>query len=109
MFGKAFVKQGRRITVIATVLCVAMANAGVLYAVHMHQHSTSHSAGSHHDPSTCPFCIQFASGNKVVSPDFGEPISLTVDPVQDVVSFHASFLPSMSLRFSPARAPPTVS
>ena len=35
-------------------------------------------AGSHHDPSTCPFCIHFASGNKTVSPDFDTLLRLTL-------------------------------
>jgi hypothetical protein len=99
----------------ATVLGVTLANAGVLYAVHMHQHRTrcsasggSQPAGSHHDPSTCPFCIQFASGNKTVSPDFGGSITLTIGPAQEVVSFWTFFLPSVFLPSSPARAPPSV-
>ncbi|MCX5644167.1 MAG: DUF2946 family protein [Phycisphaerae bacterium] len=108
-------KQAKPIIATAVVLCVAMVNAGVLHAVHMHQHSTSRSAsggsppaGHHHDPSTCPFCIQFASGNKTVSPDFGGPVSFTLGPVQDVISFWTFFLPSVSLPSSPARAPPSI-
>ena len=109
-------KQAKPIIVTAIMLCVVLANAGVLQAVHMHQHnSTSRStsggsgpAGSHHDPGTCPFCIQFASGNKTVSPDFGGPVSFTLGPVQDVVCVWVSFVPSVSLPSSPARAPPSI-
>jgi len=108
-------RQAKPIFATAVMLCVALANAGVLHAAHMHQHSTSRSAsggsqpaGSHHDPSTCPFCIQFASGNKTVSPDFDGPVSFTLGPVQDVVSFRVSFVPSVSLPSSPARAPPAI-
>lgn len=108
-------KQAKPIIATTVMLCVAMTNGGVLHAVHMHQHSTSRStsggsqpAGSHHDPSTCPFCIQSASGNKTVSPDFGGPVSFTLGPVQDVVSFWTFFLPSVSLSSSPARAPPSI-
>jgi hypothetical protein len=109
------VKQANRIITMAAVLCVTLANAGVLQVVHMHQHSTRRSAsggsgpaGRHHDPSTCPFCIQCASGNKAVSPDFGGPVSLPIGPAQDVVSFWTFFLPSVSLPSSPARAPPAI-
>jgi len=109
------VKQAKPIIATAVMLCVALANAGVLHAAHMHQHSTSRSAsggsqpgGSRHDPSTCPFCIQFASGNKAVSPDFGGPVSFTIGPAQDVVSFQTFLLPSVSLPSSPARAPPSI-
>ena len=107
--------QAKPIIATAVMLCVALANAGVLHAAHMHQHNASRSAsgssqpgGGHHDHTTCPFCIQFASGNKAVLPDFGGPVSLTIGPAQDVVSFRTFLLPSVSLPSSPARAPPSV-
>jgi hypothetical protein len=114
------VKQANRVITLVTVLGMALANAGVLHAVHMHQHGVrcsasdgSHPAGgdrsgSHHDPDTCSFCIQFASGNKTVSPDFGGPVSFALGPVQDMVCVWVSFVPSVSLPSSAARAPPSI-
>ncbi len=110
-------KLANRILTVATVLCVALANAGVLHVVHVRQHSTCGNAcdasppggkdhsGSHHEPSTCSFCIQFASG-KAVSPHFAEHITCTADPAEELVSFRTFLLPSVSLSSLPARAPP---
>ena len=114
------VKQANCIITIAVALGMTLANAGVLHAVHVHQHSVqsndgggsgpagSHPAGSHHDPSTCSFCLQFASGNKTVSPNFDTCVNFTPAAVQDVVFFQAFVLPSVFLCSSPARAPPSV-
>jgi hypothetical protein len=113
-------KQANCIIAMAAAVGVALANAGVLQVVHLHQHSMRCSAsaasqpggknhsGSPHDPSTCPFCIQFASGNKTASPDFGAPVTLTSGVAQNVVCFWAFSLPSVFLPSSPARAPPSI-
>lgn len=110
-------KPAHRILTVATVLCVALANAGVLHAVHVRQHSTwgnasdtsrpggKHHPGNHHDPDTCPFCIQCASG-KAVPPHFAEPITFTAAPAEELVSCGTFLLPSVALTSLPARAPP---
>jgi hypothetical protein len=99
------------------MLCVTLANAGVLQAVHMHQHSARysdsppaerHPANSHHDPGTCSFCIHFASGHKTVSPDFGTAVCFTPEVIQEVIFLGAFFAPSVPLSSLPARAPPSV-
>jgi hypothetical protein len=114
------VKQVNCIITMVVALGLTLANAGVLHAVHMYQHRVqsndgggsgpggSHPSGSHHDPNTCPFCIQFASGNKTVSPHFGTLVNFTPAAVQDVVFCPAFVLPSVFLCSSPARAPPAV-
>ncbi len=110
-------KQANCLITVATVLCVALANAGVLQAVHLHQHRLCRDAsaasrpggkehaGSTHDPSKCSFCIQFASG-RAVPLHFAEHITLTVEPAEELVSSATFLLPSVSLTSLPARAPP---
>ena len=99
------------------MLCVTLANAGVLQAVHLRQHSVrcsnsspveKHPADGHHDPGTCSFCIHFASEHKTVSPDFVTAVCFVPEVAQDVVFLRAFFAPSVPLPSSPARAPPSV-
>jgi hypothetical protein len=117
VFRGSVVKPAHRILTVATMLCVALANAGVLHAVHMRQHSTcgngsdtsrpggKHHSGNHHDPDTCPFCIQCASG-KTVPAHFAEHVTWIAGPTEERVSFGTFLLPSVSLSSLPARAPP---
>jgi hypothetical protein len=111
------VNRAHRIISVLTVLCVALGNAGLWHVVHLHQHSVRCSApdasrpggkdrsGSHHDPSTCSFCIHFASG-KAVPAHFAEHVTWTADPAEELVPFGTFLLPSVSLSSLPARAPP---
>ena len=113
-------QRTNRVITAVTVLVVTLANAGVLEVVHLRQHgvgrsasgdpqlAAGHRAGAHHDPSTCPFCLQFASGNKTVSPHLGTPVSLTADVTKDVVFPRTLFVPGVFLPSSPARAPPSI-
>jgi hypothetical protein len=99
------------------MLGVILANAGVLQAVHTHQQRARRSdpasaerraAHGHHDPDTCPFCIQFTLGNKTVSPDFDIPLGFTLGAAQEVVSLWTFFPRGVFLPSSPARAPPSI-
>lgn len=101
----------------AVILCVTLANAGVLHVVHMRQHSVRssdsspverHPGDSHHDPETCSFCIHSASGHKTVSPDFSTAVCFTPEVTQEVVFLGTFLTPSVPLSSSPARAPPFV-
>jgi hypothetical protein len=117
IFRGRVVSRAHRIISVLTVLCAALANAGVLHAVHMRQHSTcgngsdtsrpggKHHSGNHHDPDTCPFCIQCASG-KTVPAHFAEHVTWIAGPTEERVSFGTFLLPSVSLSSLPARAPP---
>jgi hypothetical protein len=112
------VKQANCLITMAAVAGVVLANAGVLQAVHLHQHrvwdsasntsgpgGTNHS-GSHHDPSTCPFCTQLAS-SKTVPFCFPEHISLTIGPAEEVVLCRSFLPPSVFPSLLSARAPPS--
>jgi hypothetical protein len=111
------VRRLNRVITAVTVLVVALAQAGVLQVVHIHQHNVrdkasqpagGHSAGHHHDPDTCPFCIQSAWGTKTLAPDLGAPVSLAPAVVAKAFFSTAFSASSVSLPSSPARAPPTV-
>jgi hypothetical protein len=107
------VKQIRPIVATTVLLGVTLANAGVLQAVHIYEHhrvrsGDSSAADHHHDPETCPFCLQFAFGRETVASDFGAALCLAWGVVQEVISPQSFLGPNVPLPSSPARAPPSV-
>jgi hypothetical protein len=113
------VKQGRHITAIAVVLCVVLANTGVLHAVHLlswngHRGASDNgrpcwkppTAGGH-DSYTCSLCTHLASVKKVFT-DTEEPTALIADVIENVFHFTSPPIRSVCLSSLSPRAPPFV-
>jgi len=114
------VKQLRPLLTTAVMLYMTLANAGVLYAMHVHQHHARGTAPSsfpsaeaqpfshHHHGDTCPVCLQFTGGANTVSPDPAASLPFAPSLIQKVILPGAFCAPSVFLPCSCARPPPAV-